>query len=197
MRKILKAACVTLVGLVPLSNLVRAQNEDDRVLDVISAAPKLDLQRSEFVLQPPLATTSPTVDRAVSSVAVDGRGYVYIIQRGVTRPIVVADPAGKVIASWGEGLFKIPHAIRIDADGNVWVVDAESSILYKFTPQGRQLRAINVGGQPAVAPPLRNPPGAGAPLVGQFWETTDVAFRNGRFYVSDGYANNRVLSGRF
>jgi DNA-binding beta-propeller fold protein YncE len=169
-----------------------AQNDDDR-LEVISAAPRLDLQRSEFVLQPQLVATSPTVDRAVSSVAVDRRGYVYVIQRGVPKPIVVADPAGKVVASWGEGLFKIPHAIRVDPDGNVWTVDAESSMVYKFTPQGRQLLAISVGGQPAVAPPRRNPPGAGPPLTGQFWGTTDVAFGNGHVYVSDGYANNRIL----
>src|SRR5262245_22006069 len=87
-----------------------AQNDPDR-LEVISAAPRLDLQRSELVLQPPLLATSPTVDRAVSSAAVDRKGYVYVIQRGVPKPIVVADPAGKVVASWGEGLFKIPHSI--------------------------------------------------------------------------------------
>jgi DNA-binding beta-propeller fold protein YncE len=118
---------------------------------------------------------------------------VYVIQRGVPKPIVVADPSGKVVSSWGEGLFKIPHAIRVDPDGNVWTVDAESSMVYKFTPQGRPLFAITVGGQPTVAPPRRNPPGPGAPLVGQFWGTTDVAFSNGHIYVSDGYANNRIL----
>ena len=178
------------VGLV--RGAVVAQNNDAR-LDVINAAPRLDLQRSEFILQPPLVATSPTVDRAVSSVAVDRRGYVYVIQRGVPKPIVVADSVGKVVASWGEGLFKIPHTIRVDPEGNVWSVDAESSMVYKFTPQGRQLRTISVGGQPAVAPPRRNPPGTGPPLIGQFWGTTDVAFGNSHVYVSDGYANNRIL----
>ena len=180
------------LALIALARVVVPQN-DARLDELISAAPRLDLQRSEFVLQPPLVATSPTVDRAVSSVAVDRRGYVYVIQRGVPKPIIVADPAGKVVASWGEGLFKIPHAIRVDPEGNVWTVDAESSMVYKFTPQGRQLLAISVGGQPAVAPPRRNPPGIGPPLIGQFWGTTDVAFGNGHVYVSDGYANNRIL----
>jgi len=67
-------------------------------------------------------------------------------------------------------------------------------VVYKFTPQGRQLLQINVGGQPTVAPPRRNPIGGGPALVGQFWGTTDIAFgRNGQIYVSDGYANNRIL----
>jgi DNA-binding beta-propeller fold protein YncE len=78
----------------------------------------------------------------------------------VPNPVVVADSSGKVVASWGEGLFKIPHTVRVDPDGNVWTVDAESSMLYKFTPRGQRLLEINVGGQPTTAPPRRNAPSA-------------------------------------
>ena len=179
------------------SHLAIAQIEDAKLLDVIVAAPKLNLQRAEFGFRPALAATSTEVLRSVSCVAVDRRGYVFVIQRGVPNPIIVADPAGKVVASWGENLFKIPHTIRVDPEGNVWTVDAESSVVYKFTPQGGQLLQINVGGQPTVAPPRRNPIGGGPALVGQFWGTTDIAFgRNGQIYVSDGYANNRILEYR-
>jgi DNA-binding beta-propeller fold protein YncE len=194
MRNILRASGLALISVALLSNLVTvAQDDDARLLEVIGAAPRLGLQRPELVLEPLLAATSATVGRPVSSVDVDRRGYVYVIQRGVPKPIVVADPTGNVVASWGEGLFKIPHTIRVDPDGNVWTVDAESSMIYKFTPEGRQLLEISVGGQPTVAPPRRNVPGAAPPLVGQFWGTTDVAFSNGHVYVSDGYANNRIL----
>jgi outer membrane protein assembly factor BamB len=189
--------CYFGVGFVALfitSHLAIAQNDDAKLLDEIVAAPKLNLQRAEFGFQPPLAATSTEVLRTVSCVAVDRRGYVYVTQRGVPNPIIVADPAGRVVASWGEHLFKIPHTIRIDSEGNEWTVDAESSIVYKFTTQGRQLLQINVGGQPTVAPPRRNPTGAGPPLVGQFLGATDIAFgHNGQIYVSDGYANNRIL----
>ena len=143
---------------------------------------------------PRLSATSSTVQRAVSCVAVDRRGYIYAIQRGVPNPVIVADPSGKVVASWGKGLFKIPHAVRVDPEGNIWTVDAEISILYKFTPAGRRLLQINVGGQPASAPPRLIAPGPGPPLVGNFWGTTDVAFgAGGHVFVSDGYANNRIL----
>ena len=167
---------VGFVALFMTSHLAIAQNDDAKLLDVIVAAPKLNLQRAEFGFQPALAATSTDVLRSVSCVAVDRRGYVFVIQRGVLNPIIVADPAGKVVASWGENLFKIPHTIRVDPEGNVWTVDAESSIVYKFTPQGRQLLQINVGGQPTDAPPRRNPTGGGPALVGQFWGTTDIAF---------------------
>jgi DNA-binding beta-propeller fold protein YncE len=190
-RRFIRYLGVSFLAVFMTSHLAIAQNEDAKLLDVIVAAPKLNLQRAEFGFQPSLVATSTEVLRSVSCVAVDRRGYVFVIQRGVPNPIIVADPAGKVVASWGANLFKIPHTIRVDPEGNVWTVDAESSVVYKFTPQGRQLLQINVGGQPTVAPPRRNPIGGGPALVGQFWGTTDIAFgRNGQIYVSDGYANN-------
>ena len=171
-----------------------AQDDDGHLLELIRSAPKMNLERTEFMFAPRILTTSSTAQRAVSCVAVDRRGYVYAIQRGVPNPVIVADPSGKVVTSWGNGLFKIPHAVRIDPEGNVWTVDAESSIVYKFTPAGRRLLEINVGGQPASDPPRRRPPGPGPPLVGHFWGATDVAFgAGGHVFVSDGYANNRIL----
>ena len=75
----------------------------------------------------------------------------------------------------------MPHAIRIDPDGNVWTTDAASSKVIKFTPDGRKLMEIAVGGQPV---PCRN----------NFCGTTDIAFaRNGHLFIADGYANARIL----
>jgi hypothetical protein len=177
-----------------LGSSLIAQDEDGRLLELIRTAPRLNLERTEFMFAPHLSATSSTVQRAVSCVAVDRRGYIYAIQRGVLNPVIVADPSGKVVASWGKGLFKIPHAVRVDPEGNIWTVDAEISILYKFTPAGRRLLQLNVGGQPATAPPRLIAPGPGPPLVGNFWGTTDVAFgAGGHVFVSDGYANNRIL----
>src|SRR3989442_1053497 len=84
------------------------------------------------------------------------------------------------IRSWGKGMYKIPHSIRIDPQGNIWTVDSSSSMVLKFTPQGQKLMEISVGEQPA---------GRGATNG-----TTDIAFGpNGRFFISDGYGNARVL----
>ena len=87
---------------------------------------------------------------------------------------------GKIVRSWGKGLYKIPHSIRIDPEGNIWTVDSSSSMVLKFTPQGEKLMEISVGEQPA---------GRGATNG-----TTDIAFGpNGRLFISDGYGNARVL----
>ncbi len=75
----------------------------------------------------------------------------------------------------------MPHSIRIDPLGNIWTTDAASSMVYKFTPDGKTLMEIRVGGQP---PPCRH----------NFCGTTDIAFApNGRLFISDGYANARIL----
>jgi DNA-binding beta-propeller fold protein YncE len=197
MKRILPALTLAIAASFPVLLVapVFSQNDDATLRNLIDAAPKLRLQRTEFTLDPPLLLSSPSVNRQVSCVAVDQKGNVYLLQRGVTDPIIVADPSGKMLASWGHGPFKIPHSIRIDPAGNVWTTDAESSMIYKFTSQGKKLLEINVGGQPAVPPSRRNPLGVGGVVIaGQFIGTTDIAFAsNGHVYVSDGYGNARVL----
>jgi peptidylamidoglycolate lyase len=77
-------------------------------------------------------------------------------------------------------MFKMPHGIRVDEKGNVWTVDANKSVIYKFAPEGKKLLEINVGDVPD---PSRD-----------FCGATDVAFaKNGHIFVSDGYCNARVI----
>ena len=38
--------------------------------------------------------------------------------------ILTLDPdSGKVLSSWGKGMFYMPHGLTIDADGNTYVTD--------------------------------------------------------------------------
>ena len=59
---------------------------------------------------------------------------------------------GKVLRSWGAGLYSIPHSIRVDPEGNIWTVDAGNSHINKFTPEGERLMHINVGEMPVITP---------------------------------------------
>ena len=38
-------------------------------------------------------------------------------------PILKFDASGKLVKSFGEGMFLFPHGIHVDPDGNVWVTD--------------------------------------------------------------------------
>src|SRR5215208_780939 len=118
----------------------------------------------------------------VSWVETDRNGLVYLIQRGDRAdPVVVVNREGRVLRSWGKGMYVMPHSIRIDPEGYVWTTDAKSSHVIKFTPDGREMMTIAVGGQPADC-------------AREFCGTTDIAFGpNGHLYITDGYANARVL----
>jgi hypothetical protein len=146
---------------------------------MMRTAPRLPLVPS------PITVTPPDGDGwelgMVSWVAADRNGLIYLLQRGdKADPVIVLDGGGKVVRSWGKGMYTTPHAIRIDPDGNVWTTDAASSMVYKFSPRGEVLLEIEVGGQP-------DPCGA-------FCSTTDVAFApNGHVFVADGYRNARIL----
>lgn len=142
----------------------------------VAAAPEIrDLQSTAIAV--------PGVELGmVSWVAAAADGTVYLLQRGdKADPIVAVDRTGKVVRSWGKGRYVMPHAIRVDRQGNVWTTDAASSHVLKYSPAGELLLDIAVGGQPT---PCRN----------NFCGTTDIAFApNGHLFISDGYANARVL----
>ncbi len=142
-----------------------------------TAPPRLALQ--EVPLKAPLNLGT------VSSIAQASDGTVYVFHRGADAdPVIAMNTEGRLLRSWGKGMFTVPHSIRIDPDGNIWTVDAGDSVLRKFSPQGVQQQEISVG-EVATGERCAFPTLCGA---------TDVAFGpNGRLYISDGYGNARVL----
>ena len=123
-----------------------------------------------------------------SGVAKDSRGHIYIFNRG-PHPLLEFESGGKFVREIGEGLFTIPHAVRLDPEDNIWTVDVGSHVVLKFSPQGRVLMVLGRKGTPGSADDEFNQP-------------TDIAFApNGDLYVTDGYGNSRVMKfsqdGRF
>lgn len=166
----------TLVFLSLIGASLLAQHSDaDPLRDLIQAVPQLPVDRVELTVHPPLPL------EGISAVTADKQGNMYVLHRPANgNPVVVLDAKGNLLWSWGQGMFKIPHGIRLDPGGNVWTVDANTSMVYKCTPEGKQLLAISVGDVPD---PCRD-----------FCGATDVAFaQNGHVFVSDGYRNARVI----
>src|SRR6184192_2714862 len=58
----------------------------------------------------------------VSDVAVDSADNVYLLTRN-QGAVVVYGADGRYIRSWGIDRFVLPHAITIDGDDRVYVVD--------------------------------------------------------------------------
>lgn len=120
--------------------------------------------------------------REATAVAVDQHDRVYVFNRG-TSPMVVFDTEGNMIDHWGEGVFKNPHGISVDPDGNLFCVDNGDSTVRKFTPSGELLMTLGVANKPSA-------PMSGIP----FCAPTHVAIDpgSGEIYVADGYTNARV-----
>lgn len=135
-------------------------------------------------------------------VATGARGNVFVFHRG-PHPIMEFESGGKFIRSWGDGMISwspgpstpsygnLPvrppcdscgaHAVRIDPDGNIWIVDAGGHIVVKMNSKGRVILQLGRKGVPGTSRSNFNMP-------------TDVAFApNGDFYVTDGYGNARVV----
>lgn len=156
-----------------------APNNTGTIQQLVASAPHLSFTEGKIV---------PAIDlddwklSTVSSVAAGADGTIYVLHRSKDfDPVVAMTLEGKVLHTWGKGLFDVPHSIRVDADGNVWTVDSGNSHIYKFSPEGTQLLHIDVGEIPTTG--TRTTKGA-----------TDIAFASdGHLFISDGYGNARVL----
>jgi hypothetical protein len=98
----------------------------------------------------------------------------------LTACVVVVDGSGKIIETWKQWdkLFRRPHSIYIspyDPEKNVWIVDDNMQVIYRFTHDGSRL--LQTIGTPGVA-------GADAT---HFNRPTYIDWLpDGTFFVSDG-----------
>ena len=129
-------------------------------------------------------------------IAIDSQDRVYAISRGA-HPVTVFDRTGKLLTSWGEGLFKRPHGIHISPDGSVYCTDDINHTVRKFTPEGKLLLTLGNKDQPSDTGYMQQ-----ADLFASittikggppFNRPTGIALSSsGEIYVSDGYGNCRV-----
>lgn len=95
--------------------------------------------------------------------------------------ILVLDRNGKLLDSWGEKRFIMPHGLTVDEKGNVWVSDVGLHQVFKFSKDGKLLMSKGIAKV------------AGSDSL-HFNRPTDIAItKDGTFYVSDGYGNSRIV----
>ncbi|KAI9433767.1 NHL repeat-containing protein [Russula earlei] len=98
------------------------------------------------------------------------------------KTVLVLDrETGKLINSWGDSLFIMPHGLTVDKNNNVWLTDVGLHQVFKFSHEGKLLLTLGEARVPGNDKTHFNRP-------------TDVAVApDGSFYVSDGYRNSRVV----
>jgi DNA-binding beta-propeller fold protein YncE len=126
--------------------------------------------------------------------------YAYDSCAGSTvAPIMKFDSSGKLLKSFGAGMFIFPHKIYVDADGNLWVVDARSAndrerkknpdekpkghVVVKFSPDGKVLLTIGTAGV------------AGNPPQSLTEPTSVVTAPNGDIFIAEGHSGQYPGSG--
>ena len=73
------------------------------------------------------------------------------------------------------------HSIRVDPQGNIWIVDATAHVIYKTNQDGKEIMRLGTKGTSGAGRNTFNLP-------------TDIAFAaNGDLYVTDGYGGARVV----
>jgi sugar lactone lactonase YvrE len=127
--------------------------------------------------------------------------------KGEASPLDIVlkfDESGKLVTSFGKGLFVFPHGIHVDRDGNIWVTDGQDNLprrppnqpdaplppmpakvighqVYKFSPEGKLLLTLGKAGG--------NQPGQ-PPDPGSFYQPNDViTYPNGDILVAEGHGN--------
>ncbi len=128
-------------------------------------------------------------------VEIDGSGRLWVFHRCFSTvctgrddvpPVLTYDSGGRLVQSWGEGMFVWPHGFHLDGEGNVWTTDArgvdgKGHTVMKLTRTGEVLMTL---GTPGVA-------GAGEAA---FDGPADVLVApNGDIFVADGHGNDRVV----
>jgi sugar lactone lactonase YvrE len=83
---------------------------------------------------------------AMSAVEVDAKGRIYVLHRG-PKPVMVFDRQGRHVRSFGDGLFKVAHGLRVDRQGNIWTTDNALHVLRKFSPEGKLLATVGEEGK--------------------------------------------------
>src|SRR6202167_6262029 len=150
----------------------------------------------------------------VIRVSIDRAGNIWVFHRcfnvvppgsatgEANPPILEFDPSGKLLKSFGAGLFAYPHGFTIDSDGNLWTSDVndEATVLgmparnaagvvmgqevLKLSPAGEVLMTIGKEGVSGDGPDTFDRP-------------TGVAVApNGDIFVTDGHAPNQHNSAR-
>lgn len=99
------------------------------------------------------------------------------------NPIFEFDTSGKLLKSFGAGMFVSPHKLSVDKAGNLWLADNGGHQVFKMNQDGKVLLTLGKKG-------------VSGPGLDEFDAPTDVAVApNGDIFVGDGHTGGGTATG--
>ncbi len=95
-------------------------------------------------------------------------------------PIQKFDATGRLVVSFGSGLFSWPHGLFAAPDGTLWVTDGRNQTVMHFAPDARLLMTLGKPGVAGDGPDTFNSP------------SDVVVALNGDIFVADGHGDYPV-----
>jgi DNA-binding beta-propeller fold protein YncE len=130
-------------------------------------------------------------------------GSATCINRGEANPPVLQfDPSGRLLKSFGAGLFAYPHGFTVDDEGNLWASDVndEETVLGMSARNadgvvmGQEVLKLSADGKILMT---LGREGVGGSGTDTFDRPTGVAIApNGDIFVSDGHYRNKSNNAR-
>jgi sugar lactone lactonase YvrE len=98
-------------------------------------------------------------------------------------PVLEFESSGKLVKSFGAGMFVYPHGIHVDREGNIWVTDGQGKDgkgqqVFKFSPDGKVLMTLGKAGVAGEGPDTFNQP------------SHVFVAPSGDIFVADGHGGN-------
>ena len=134
---------------------------------------------------------------SAAAISMDHHGNIWVFERcggntcaGRTEdPVLEFDSSGKLVRSFGSGMFVFPHSIFVDRDDNVWVADGDGKdgkghVVVKFSSTGQVLMTLGKQGVAGKGHDTFNRPSG------------VVVAPSGDVFVSDGHggdSNARIV----
>ena len=115
----------------------------------------------------------------VSDLVVDSKGFVHVGHRGTESPVLVFDPSGAFVRSWGQGEVADVHYLSINDDDVILLADRDAHQILAFDTDGNRRFALGERHAPRWHAPFNHP-------------TAASMAADGEIYVSDGYGNSVV-----
>ena len=133
------------------------------------------------------STAAIDIDRDGRSVWVfercGGASQAQACAESTLAPVLKFDASGKLVTSFGAGMFVSPHGIHVDRQGNIWLADGaakggKGDQVFKFSPEGKVLLTLGKAGVAGDSPDTFGPP-------------SDILVApNGDVFVADGHGGN-------